>query len=304
MEDYHKPVLLGEVLVYLRLTNAHSKTKIKVIDATLGGGGYSIAFCKKGVSVLGIEYDPMMFKIAQTRLKQACPPNESFVGSFTLVKGNFSEIKNVALVHKFDKCDGVVFDLGVSTQQLTSPIRGFSFQNPNALLDMRMDHNAQSVKASDLLNALDKANLKKMFSTTCEYMETLGLVKKIQERRVVKPFTTVGDFLDVTKGIFKAKKGVNPVTKAFMALRMAVNSELENLDAALDSAPELLKSGGRLVVVSFHSGEDRIVKQKMLNFQKNDLGKVVTKRPVVSSDEEIEMNPRARSAKLRVFEKK
>jgi 16S rRNA (cytosine1402-N4)-methyltransferase len=303
VDEYHRPVLLADVLVYLGLTNALSNINTRFIDATLGAGGYTLSFCKQGVKVLAIDKDPGMINIAKARLEKSFSYMRGEARSYKLVRGNYSDIKKIAYVEGFDQVDGIVFDLGVATEQLTSPIRGFSFRNPGALLDMRLDVETQGVTASDLLNALDKNALKKLFSVTCDYREVVRLVPRILSRRETNQFATVDDFLEVTKGIFIAKRGVNPVTRAFMALRMAVNTELENLEVALRDSTDLLRSGGRLVVVSFHSGEDKIVKETFVSLAKEEIGKILTKSPVIPSTEELTSNPRARSAKLRVLMK-
>ncbi|MBI2103694.1 16S rRNA (cytosine(1402)-N(4))-methyltransferase RsmH [Candidatus Woesebacteria bacterium] len=288
--------MLSEVLLYLGLP-ALLHTQTKIIDATAGAGGYSREICKLSAKVLGIEADPTMIEIAKSNLKEPCP-------SFKLIQGNFVNIDSIALVSGFEKVDGIVFDLGVASQQLTSLVRGFSFQNPEAPLDMRLDPDSQGVKAADLLNALDRRGLIALFGRTCGFYETNHLTKRIVEKRETAPFETVGDFLKVTRGIFKKRGVANPATRPFLALRIAVNSELENLESALTKSIRLLKNGGRLVVVSFHSGEDAIVKSFFVNFEREGLGKVLTKKPIVASEAEVLVNPRARSAKLRAFVKK
>ncbi|OGM05929.1 16S rRNA (cytosine(1402)-N(4))-methyltransferase [Candidatus Woesebacteria bacterium GWB1_43_5] len=304
--------MLSEVLLYLGLdAPLHTQAKVTtaqsidmsssfsvktVIDATVGAGGYSREICGTGAKVLGIEIDPAMAEIAKLSLKESCP-------SFKLIVGNFANIESIAKIEGFEAVWGIVFDLGVASPQLISLTRGFSFKNPDALLDMRLDPENQGVSASDLLNALDKSSLMKLFSQTCQFHESKRLAVRIIEERILKPFETVGDFIEATKGIFKKRGIVNPATRPFLALRIAVNSELENLQVALTDSAKLLKPGGRIVVVSFHSGEDQIVKKTFLQFVKLGLGRVLTKKPIVASRAEIEINPRARSAKLRAFEK-
>lgn len=289
--------MLREVLEFLGLENAllHTQTK-KIIDATLGAGGYTLAFCEKGASVLAIEADDQMLQVARERLRKAdCDAK--------LVKGNFSDIKQLALDNGFNEVDAVVFDLGVASEQLTSGSRGFSFQNPSAKLDMRINPNDQGVTASDLLNSLDTGSLIKLFKAVISWGETKKLVEVVVEVRDIKKFETVGDFLEVLDRVYKRRGRIHPATKPFLALRIAVNQELINLEKSLKESIELLKHGGNVVVVSFHSGEDRIVKKKFLDFEKSGLGRVVTKKPVLPTSEEVEKNSRARSAKLRVFEK-
>jgi 16S rRNA (cytosine1402-N4)-methyltransferase len=288
--------MVTEVVSHLNL-KAPLKTQAKVIDATLGGGGYTIEFCKRWVKVLGIDQDKLMLEKARKRLEIACPLAK-------LVHGNFVNIKNIAFLNGFEKVNGIVFDLGVATQQLVSSSRGLSFRNPKADLDMRLDPSSQDVKALDLLNVLGKGELVRLFERTCSYIETQRLVKNILERRKVKPFEKVGDLLEAIAGVFSPKMDIDPATKPFLALRMAVNSELENLELALKDSVDLLLPKGRLVVVSFHSGEEAIVKHIFSDFEDRGLGKVLTKKPILPSNLEVKANKRSRSARLRAFEKK
>lgn len=292
----HKSVMLDEVINYLKL-DAPLKTQAKIVDATLGAGGYTLEFCKRNAEVLGIEQDERMLEIARKRLEVACPLSK-------LVQGNFINIKNICHIAGFTEVDGIVYDLGVATEQLTSETRGLSFSNPDAVLDMRLDPEHQEVKASDLLNALGKDELIKLFTETCEYLEARRLAIKILEMREKKTFSTVGDFLTATEKIFFSKRGTNAATRPFLALRIAVNSELDNLELSLKDAVTILKKGGRLVVVSFHSKEDGVVKRIMNGFEEQGLGKMLTDKPVSPTEEEVRTNKKARSALLRVFEVK
>ena len=305
----HEPVMLTEVLDYLGLQALlNTQANIKVIDATVGGGGYTLALCKLGADILGIDQDKSMLEIARNRLetaclrRQACPPtNYNVCGSFSLVQGNFSDIEVISQKHNFTDVDAIVFDLGVASQQLISPTRGLSFQFPDAPLDMRLNSDT-GVKAADLLNALDKRNLTKMFERTCDYSQSRKLAQRVLKHRAEKPFVTVADFLNITKGLFKPGK-IHPATKPLLALRIAVNSELENLDEGLTKGIRLLNRSGVMVVVSFHSLEDAIVKNSFKEFESKGLGKVLTDKPVTPSVAEINKNNRARSAKLRAFRK-
>lgn len=271
MNKYHEPVLLDEVIKHL-----HIKKFGKYIDCTLGAGGYTKAILENGGNVLGIDTDESMLKIARENLKDA-------KGSHILVQGNFKDIKKIAEENGFTQVDGIVFDLGVSNIHFMDKKRGFSFRNPEAHLDMRLDPKSQGLKASDLLNVLREDQLKEMFGSS--------LTKKIAEFRKSKKFEKVGDFLN----LFPEKKPgekINPATKAFLALRITVNSELDNLKVALPQAWNLLKSHGQLVIVSFHSLEDKIVK----DFFKS-------KEFIRASAQEVKRNPKARSAILRNKEK-
>lgn len=301
----HEPVLINEVLEALRVRAlARSKKSAKFIDATLGLGGHSKEIVCLGGDVLGIEMDAEMLKIAQGFLREACPTPEARTrGSYTLVRGNFSLIDAIAKENDFSEVDGVLFDLGVSFAQLTSPKRGFSFQNPEAPLDMRMDPQTQGLRASDLLNVLREDQLLELFAKVLKSNEAKRLSRKIVEVREKRRIEKVGELVSIVKEILSPKKDLHLATLPFLALRMAVNSELENLDEVLPKALVQLKSGGRMVVISFHSAEDTIVK----NFFKQKFarleGRIITKKPIRPKEAEILENPRARSAKMRIFEK-
>lgn len=257
----------------------HVKTGSKYIDATVGTGGHTQAIINAGGKVLGIEADPEMLAIAQERLGNKA----------TLVNANFIDIDKVAQENNFSKVSGILIDLGVSNNQLTSEKRGFSFSssNLNTDLDMRISPATQGLKASDLLNALRPDQLEELFKVTMDGGGARWITKRILINR---PISTVGEFLKICDGL-RAKPGLNSATLPFLALRIAVNSELENLNIVLPKAFNLLEKGGKLGVISFHSGEDVIVK----NFMKNKL--------IKPNREEIDRNKRARSAKLRIFEK-
>jgi len=269
----HEPVLLEEIIRYL-----HIKNQGKYIDATLGAGGYTKTILNAGGEVLGIDADESMLEIARQNIRST---------HAKLVNGNFKDIGKIAKENGFISVDGIVFDLGVSNIHFMDEKRGFSFRNPDANLDMRLDLKSQSLRASDLLNALREDQLKEMFRS--------NLAKKIVEFRKNKKFEKVGDFLSLFPK--KQKERLHPATKAFLQLRIAVNSELENLREALPQAYELLKPGGKLVVISFHSLEDEIVK----NFLKSKGGKNEFIRP---TEEEVKRNRKSRSAILRYVEKK
>ena len=300
----HKPVLADEVLRGLGLDSiAPLKKPGKYIDATLGHAGYVLEIVKKKAEVLGIDIDKEALKVAKQRLKQACPPtfglNER--GSFKLVLGNFKDIDTIAVENNFTEVDGIIFDLGVSSRQLMDPSRGFSFSNPNASLDMRMNKEIQNLKASDLLNLLRKDQLEDLFCVVMHKGEARRLSSLIIQRRVKTPFNKVEDLLEVVGKNLNFTGSLHPATKAFLALRMAVNSELENISISLPKAFELLKPGGRLLVISFHSAEDTIVKNYFRKLSSEGAGKLINNKPIVPTLNEISQNPRSRSAKLRII---
>lgn len=279
----HEPVLLNEALDAL-----HIKNSTQYIDATLGAGGHTIGILKRGGNVLGIEADEKMLDIAKERIQETCPVSNRSVGDYILVNGNFRNIASIAKDNGIFRVDGILFDLGISSVHLDSDSRGFSFKDESAPLDMRLNTSAQSVTASDLLNSLPEKALVELFSEGMGKTAAKRLSERVAKARAIKKFVTVSDFLDVAG---RKKRGkIHPATKAFMALRIAVNTELATLTTALEDSKKLLVKKGKIVVISFHSGEDRIVKKV---FGESEL--------VTPSEDEIQRNPRARSAKMRVF---
>lgn len=275
----------------------------RIIDATLGTAGHTLAFVKAGANVLGIDLDREMLAVAEKRLEVACPtPNQNGLGSFKLTYGNFRDIDVIASREDFREVDEIFFDLGVSNLQLMGQKRGFSFGYPEAVLDMRIDPNSQAVMACDLLNGLRADQLTALFSKVLTPSQSRFLAKRAVEQRKRKPFETVEDFLRIAKRV-RTKKDLNPATLPFLALRMAVNSELENLNEALPKAFTCLKKGGKLLVVTFHSGEEKIVLDFYREVVREGSGKILTFVPIRPGEDEISKNPRARSAELWVLQK-
>lgn len=281
-DNYHESVMVQEVIEAL-----HIKNQALYIDATLGTGGHTLEISKLGGKVLGIEADSAMLSIASERLKNANPTPK-------LVHGNFTDMNQIAKHNDFDKVSGILFDLGVSNLHLTTDSRGFSFNNPDSPLDMRLNLESQGVRASDLLNVLREDQLVNLFAKVMEEGSSKWIARRVVEERGLKPFEKVGDLLLICKEL-RSKPGINSATLPFLALRIAVNSELDNLAEILPIAYDLLEENGRLVVISFHSDEDRIVKRFFSTFGKTNV--------ILPSESEINKNPRARSAKLRVLEK-
>jgi len=305
----HEPVLVNEVIKAFRLDNAHLKikspTRRRFIDATLGMGGHSVEIIKHGGKVLGIEMDPEMMSFAEDRLKKACPPphRDSVWRFFKIIQDNFVNIEEVAKSSGFTKVDGIIFDLGVATPQLISSDRGFSFTNEESLLDMRLSSATQGVTAADLVNSLGKKDLVKLFREVMNSKDAIRLANSIHESRKKRRLVTVGDFLAIVGSIIKPKKNLHVGTLPFLALRIAVNSELYNLTEALPQAFRLLVKFGRLVVISFHSLEDEIVKKYFRELETVGVAKILTVKPIVPEPSERINNPRSRSAKLRILEK-
>ncbi|OGM28838.1 16S rRNA (cytosine(1402)-N(4))-methyltransferase [Candidatus Woesebacteria bacterium RIFCSPLOWO2_01_FULL_39_61] len=297
------------------LNKDDSVDKPRYIDATLGLGGHSVEIIKRGGKVLGIDVDENAIKIAESKLKEvlraksltgleACPtPYQDSKEFFTLVIGNFIHIDEIARSYGFTNVDGILFDLGISTPQLSSSTRGFSFQNKAATLDMRFNPKVQGVTGFDLLNSLNKRQLQELFEITLPKYISRKLAGEIIDRRRQTPFKTVGDFIGVIVKTVHGKEKINIATLPFLALRIAVNSELVNLKESLPRAFSLLKPKGRLVVISFHSKEDVIVKKFYLEKESDGQAKILTQKPIIPKDTEIHRNPKSRSAKMRVLEK-
>lgn len=286
--EFHTPVLLQEVIKGLNVQPGK-----KYIDATLGGGGHAFEILKRGGKVLGIDVDEEAIEYVKSRI-QSANWRIRIGKDVVLIRGNFRDVSEIAKEHGFDSVAGVLFDLGVSSHQLKTQERGFSFQE-DAPLDMRMDKTL-TIKASDLVNGLYENELARLFEKLGEEKWALGIARAICRARALRRIETTGELAQIIESVKKAKARVHPATKVFQALRIAVNDELGSLEKALPQALELIENRGRIAVISFHSLEDRIVKHF---FGKHAL----TKKPIVATNEEITQNPRARSAKLRVYEK-
>jgi len=276
----------------------------QIIDATVGSAGHTLELVRAGANVLGIDLDREMLEKAGKRLEETGSYKQSLKGvpPYKLVYGNFRNIEEIASKEDFKDADGVFFDLGVSNLQLLGQKRGFSFGYPEAALDMRIDPNSQGVTACDLLNGLRADQLTALFSKVLTPSQSRFLASRVIEQRERNPFETVEDFLRIAKRV-RTKKDLNPATLPFLALRMAVNSELENLNEALPKAFSLLKKGGKLLVVTFHSGEEKIVLDFYREAVREGSGKILTFVPIRPGEDEISKNPRARSAELWVLQK-
>ena len=292
MNNYHLSVLLHETVDALNVQPGK-----QYIDGNIGGGGHTRLILEKGGNVLGIDQDEDALTFVQENFKDAIAHSQ-----LQLTKGNFKEIDVLSKANGIEDVAGVLLDIGVSSHHLDDAQRGFSFMREGPL-DMRMDRDT-TVKAGDLINVLTKGELNDLFIKLGEERFARGIADNIVRARQIKKIETTTELSDIIKkSVPWSKKGINPATKVFQALRIAVNDELNVLIEALPKAVGVLGSGGRLVVISFHSLEDRIVKRSFLEFAEQGLGKIITKKPIIPSDEEIAKNGRSRSSKLRVFEK-
>lgn len=294
MSNFHKPVLLKEVLAYLDVQRGK-----KYIDATLGGGGHAREILERGGKVLGVDVD----EDAITYIKNQKSRIKNFE-NLKLTQGNFKDIDTIAHLNSFDKVSGIIFDLGISSFQIDSPDRGFSYQKEGPL-DMRMDKNL-SVKAADLVNILTKGELNELFSKLGEECSARVFSERIISARRIRKIETTEDLARAVGGKnYKASafERARLLKKVFQALRIAVNDELNSLREALPKAMKLLDRDGRLIAISFHSLEDRIVKNTFNEYKREGLGTVLTKKPITPSREEVSENRRSKSAKMRVFKK-
>lgn len=305
MEFAHIPVLLKQCLDGLDI-----KPDGIYFDGTCGGAGHSREIAKRLTTgrLIGIDRDPDAVAVASERLS-GLPAQ--------VVRGNYSEIKQIADDLGICGADGILLDLGVSSYQLDNSERGFSYHN-DAPLDMRMSKEGTS--ARDIVNEYSKEQLTKILYEYGEEKFAPRIAETIIKRRSEKPVETTTELADIVRDSIPAKfrRDKNPCKKTFQAIRIAVNCEFDHLDRALDEGFELLKPGGRFCIITFHSLEDRIVKQRFAGWCKGctcppdfpvcvcgnkPKGKLVCRKPLEASEEELEANPRSRSAKLRIIEK-
>ncbi len=290
MTVIHLPVMPGEVIGTL----APHRGGIYV-DATVGLGGHSemiLAQVGQDVKVVGLDRDEQALKRAAHRL------NDSRV---LLKKGTFSQMEQVLNAEGIHEADGILLDLGVSMMQIKDPLRGFSFLS-NERLDMRMD-NAQLLSAWDMVNTYDEQELVRILKEYGEEYRAARVVRAIISARAKKTIDTCAELADVVFRALGRSGRTHPATRTFQALRIALNRELEELKLGLEGSLRMLKKGGRLCVISYHSLEDRIVKNFIRDNAKAGVVSQLTKKPLVPSREEMRQNPSSRSAKLRGAEK-
>lgn len=301
----HIPVLLKESIEGLKV-----KEHKKYIDATLGDGGHALKILKKGGKLLAIDRDPDQVRRATRKFKKVYSAlrlslnGHDLKKPFTLVVGNFKDLAKIASEHGFESPAGILFDLGVSSAQLEDPRKGLSF-TLDAPLDMRLDPTLR-LTARDLVNQLSEGELYEIFTRNAQEELARPIAEAIVSARSLKPIETTTELAEIARSIAKSRgrrSKLHPATKTFLALRIEVNSEIENLKKGLVQAIEILKTDGRLVVISFHETEDRLVKKTMQKAASHKKLKIISKKPITPSVNEIESNPKARSAKLRIGER-
>lgn len=292
----HQPVMVREVLAGLVV-----RPDRLYVDGTVGEGGHAVAILERiaGVGELwGFDRDPVVLKAAAARLAP-------YTSHFSLFHRSYAQLGEVLAETGRRGVAGILLDLGVSSFTLEASGRGFSFQRDEPL-DMRFDPESPGPTAAQLLNRLPQAELARIFQEYGEEPRARLLAQALCRAREHKPLTTTRELVEViqkTLGCRAGRQKLHPATRVFQALRIAVNRELAELERFLDRAPEWLEPGGRLVIISYHSLEDRRVKQSFLSWEKAGIMHRVTKKPLTPSPEEIQQNPRARSARMRIAEK-
>jgi len=304
-EVSHVPVLLQEAIDFLNVRRGGT-----YIDATVGLGGHSYEIAKRlGAPghLIGLDKDPAALGIAGIRLLPSGLRNESEAESrepkadwpvVTLLQRSFASLADDRQM----KADGILADLGVSSLQFDTPARGFSFQAEGPL-DMRMDPQSERT-AEQVVNHLDERQLADVIYEFGEERRSRRIARAICRSRPIRTTAQLADVISAAARPMNRGEKIHPATRTFQALRIFVNRELDDLKALLEAAPRILKPGGRVVVISFHSLEDRIVKDAFREgAMKDKYYRILTKKPVMASEEESDRNPRARSAKLRAAEK-
>jgi 16S rRNA (cytosine1402-N4)-methyltransferase len=305
-EKYHIPVLLNKSIQALNI-----KDNGVYVDATLGGGGHSKAILESNDTIRLFSFD---------RDSEAINYAEKLLNDFgkrsILIHSNYDKLRTKMSLEKVKKIDGILFDLGVSFHQITDPQRGFSFSK-NGKLDMRMD-NRDNVTAYEIVNEFSVEELSSIFLEYGEEKKARTIAKRIALKREIKKIETTAELSLIIDEVIKGKMRVKSKARIFQALRIFINGELDSIKTAIKEAVDILKPNGRLVVITYHSLEDRIIKQFFKyeekscicpsNFpvcicDKKSRLKIVNKKPIIPTEDEIETNPQSRSAKLRIAEK-
>ena len=312
MEFVHKSVLLNECI-----DNLNIKPDGIYVDGTMGGAGHSGCIAAKlenGGRLIAIDQDEDAIAVGTDRLSV-------YGDKVTIVRSNYSCMKEIVRGIGLDGVDGILLDLGVSSYQLDNPERGFTYRDENAPLDMRMD-NRMEMTARDIVNDYTDEELRRIIRNYGEDKFAGNIAKEIVKSRAVKPIETTGELVDIIRKAYPAKelrKPGHPAKKTFQAIRIELNSELNVLEENLRDMVNLLNDGGRICVITFHSLEDRIVKNIFRECEnpcicppdfpvcvcgRKSLGKVISRKPILPSEEELAENKRSQSAKLRVFERR
>ena len=294
----HKSVLLQKAIDGLEIKDGDI-----FIDGTLGGGGHSEEVFKrfgKKVRVIGIDTDSEALSRAEKRLSE-----QGFKATY--LQGNFRDIDTILKTAEVEKVDKILLDIGLSSNQFEDSGRGFSFQKDEPMvMNFKKDLSEQDLTAGEIVNNWDEENLKAILEGYGEEKFAWRIAKAIVSKRALKPIETTTELVDIILSAtpkFYHHQKIHPATKTFQALRITVNDEIRALKEGIQKSFEILNSHGRLAIISFHSLEDRVVKQFFNEFDKSGVGKKITKKPLTASAEELAENPRARSAKLRIIEK-
>ena len=289
----HTPVLLAEVVEWLRI-----RPEGFYLDATLGTGGHAVEIVRRLTMgrLIGLDRDPQAIEIARKRLEEL-EPRERQV---TLVQADFSRIGEVVAEQNLPHLDGVLADLGVSSLELDSAERGFSFRFAGPL-DMRMSPDA-ALTADEIVNRWPERELADLLYRKAEEHDSRRIARTIVRSRPIRDTAHLATVVAGAQRV-RGRQKLHPATKTFLALRIAVNREEEELEQFLSRTPATLSPGGRWIVISYHSLEDRLVKQKFQQLAREGVVRVLTKKVIQPGEQEIESNPRARSAKMRVAEK-
>jgi 16S rRNA (cytosine1402-N4)-methyltransferase len=309
----HIPVLENEIVNIFSYLSAIKDTIF--VDGTIGNAGHSISIAKKtGTQVIAIDKDQSAINLSKKNIS-----SKKLSDSFTFIHDDFKNLKNILDKLSVDKINGALLDLGVSSMQLDDTSRGFSFKNPDEELDMRMDQ-SQTFSAKDVVNGYSKFDLLKILRDYGEEKHAKRIVDNIASTRKEKPIKTVGDLLYIVEKSIPKKKQFGKIhfaTRTFQAIRIETNNELDGLGKSIIDFCDVLSPSSKFVIISFHSLEDRIVKQTFFDLanpckcpkdmpcacNKKPIIKIETKKPIVASNEEVLINPRSRSAKLRIFQK-